>query len=199
MQIPANSRRWNTVLNTSSCSTKRIRHKEPSSPQKPIWAFALWEPHCVTLPLWLLSGNILSLSLFSLATFSLKRSGSPIQKSLGNLSSALPSHRLALAETKSPSNRGKMKQTLHWVTVRRLSEREYDPWGRGGKGKVRVKNKYQLQTVWCLGERERERNVWKETGWFLWAWWVWCLQLCSPSKPETLLLSCQVNNTNKSG
>ncbi len=166
VQIPTNSRRGKTVLNKSSCSSKRISHKADSSPQKPIWAFALWEPHCVTCPSALFQGNILSLSLFSFAMFSLKRSVSQIPKNLGSLSAALPSRCLAVAETKSPSNQGKMKKTLRWETIRCLGEREHNPWGRGGKGKVRVKNKHQLQTVWCLGEREKmfERKLGDSSG-----------------------------------
>lgn len=97
-QFPTNSSRGNTVLNRSSCSSQRISHKADSSPQKPIWAFALWD-----LPLWLLSGNILSRSLFSLAMFSLKkRSGSPIQK---KTSQSLCSFAL------SPSGLGRNKVT----------------------------------------------------------------------------------------
>lgn len=47
-----------------------------------------------------------------------------------------------------------------------------------------------------VSERERA-NAWQETLCFLWAWWVWCVLLYSASKAsETLLLSCQVNNTN---
>lgn len=136
VQIPTNSRRGNTVLNRSSCASKRISHKADSSPQKPIWAFALWESHCVTCP----SGFSRRIYCFwassPFAMFSLKRSGSPIQskkkkkKNLGNLPAALPSRRLALAETKSPSNQGKMKKTLRWETVRCLSENTTREGGR---------------------------------------------------------------------
>lgn len=42
--------------------------------------------------------------------FSLKKIWLTNPKNLGSVSTALPSHRLALAETKSPSNQRKMKK-----------------------------------------------------------------------------------------
>lgn len=61
---------------------------------------------------------------------------------------------------------------------------------------LRIRTNFKMCGIW---ERERA-NAWQETLCFLWAWWVWCVLLYSASKAsETLLLSCQVNNTNKSG
>lgn len=53
--------------------------------------------------------------------------------------SALPSHCLALAKTKSPSNRGKMKRTLSWETIGCLREREKENMTQKGReeGEVR--------------------------------------------------------------
>lgn len=103
---------------------------------------------------------------------------------------ALPFHCLASPGTKSPSNQDKMKRVaLGNRQMRKYTTHEEEE----ERGEVKVKSKYRVQTVSHLGE-----GVWKGTGWFLRAWWVWCLSLCSASKPPTLLLSCQVNNTNKS-
>lgn len=38
-----------------------------------------------------------------------------------------------------------------------------------------------------------------EIGRILWAWWVCCLLFYAASKPQILLLNCQVNTTNKFG
>lgn len=137
------------------------------------------------LSLWLLFPCYVSLTI-SLWTTSQKPGQSPYSFALSLFSLS--------KKTKSPSNKGKMNQTVGWETVRWESTQPMRV--RRDGGKVRVNSK-QLQTVWHLGECETER-IWKETGWFLWAWWVWCLWLCSASKPLMLLLSCQMNNTNKS-
>lgn len=121
-----NGRGCNTVLYSSSCDSELISHKASRLPaSKTNMCLCIMRVPLCDLPFFaFFKGDILSLSLFSLAMFSLKRSGSPIQKVPGSLPVALPSRSLASTGTKSPSNRGKMKKTSHWETVRRPGEGE---------------------------------------------------------------------------
>lgn len=102
------------------------------------------------LSLWLLCPCYVSLKR-SLWTTSKKPGQSPYSFALSPFSLS--------KKTKSPSNKGKMNQTVGWETLRWESTQPMRVRREGGK--VRVNSKHQLQTVWHLGECERE-SIWKD-------------------------------------
>lgn len=144
------------------------------------------------LPCQLLLGNILSLSLFSLAMFSLKRSGSPNQKTwAASLQlcplTVWPWHKQSHLATRPKWRKrcaGKLSDALMKENTIHEGEEEKEKWG--------VKYKNQPQTVSCLGERKCSKGNWVIP---LGTICLMCTPLLQPQRP---LLAGEVNNTKKS-
>lgn len=126
--------------------------------------FALWDPHYATCPSGFSWGaHIVSEPLLLCYVFIKKDLALQSKKTWAVSLQLCPLTVSALAETKSPSNPGKMKETLCWETIRCLSERDNGERRKEKSEGLRISTNFKLCAV-CEREKMLDRKLGDSSG-----------------------------------